>query len=104
MNALPKAIYDAKVVFRAEILDVEDGLKLGVKAPLGLVQNSYWRVVEEGEGEEKKLYLVETVNISCSRLLMGTVRAKCNENWKFIHGLFVEKLLEVTGKDTAATS
>lgn len=93
MVGVPKAICDASISFKAEMTDVEDGVKWLVRAPLGLVQQSHWRLTEEGEG----LVLIEDVHLACSRLLMGTVRGKCEENWVKIHGNFRAKLLETDG-------
>lgn len=90
MKGIPKAIYDAKVTYKAELTDVEDGIKWVIKAPLGFVQNSHWRLEQEGTD----LILIEDVHLSCSRLMMGTVRGKCEESWSGIHGKFVDTALE----------
>jgi hypothetical protein len=47
--------------------------------------------VEEGE-REMRLVLVEDVEIRCSRLLVGTAKGKCEENWKGVHKRWLENL------------
>jgi hypothetical protein len=96
MHTLPRGLWDTTVTFNAEITDIETGCEWVVRAPLGLVQTSKWTVEEaldtDGE-EENKLCLIEDVSIACSRLLIGTVKGKCEENWKGIHAKFVEHLI-----------
>jgi hypothetical protein len=99
MHTLPRGLWDTTVSFDAEITDVENGCEWVIHAPLGLLQTSVWTVVPalETDGDEKNtLCLVEDVVISCSRLLVGTVKGKCEENWKGVHGRFVEHLLAET--------
>lgn len=92
MRALPKGLWDSTVTFEAQMRDVEDGVEWVIKAPLGLVQRVWWRV-RRREGEEG-WELVEEAEIKGSRFLVGTVRAKCEENWRGVHGRFVERLEE----------
>lgn len=111
------------MTFEAHITNSEDGVHWVIKAPLGLVQTSTWRIVkssevgkgkgkadnvddgEEGEGEvegagetakkEKEEWtLVEDVEIRASRLLVGTVKSKCEQQWQGIHARFMGKLTE----------
>lgn len=53
----------------------------------------------EGEGEWS---LVEDVEIKASRLLTGTVRGKCEENWRGVHGRFVDHLGEGERREEGA--
>jgi hypothetical protein len=95
MHTLPRGLWDTTVSFNAEITDTDNGVEWVIKAPMGLVQTSNWAVVPalETDGtEENTLVLVEDVVISCSRLLVGTVKGKCEENWKGVHARFVEQL------------
>lgn len=100
MHTLPAHLWDTTVSFHAEITDIEKGVEWVIRAPLGLVQRSLWTVemasekdeeVEEGE-REKRLVLVEDVEIQCSRLLVGTAKGKCEENWKGVHKRWLENL------------
>lgn len=103
MHTLPRGLWDTSVSFSAEITDIDDGVEWTVRAPLGLVQKSVWTVEAAGEkdqGEEEEALdgrwvLVEDVNIHCSRLLVGTVKGKCEENWKGVHERWVQKLNEI---------
>jgi hypothetical protein len=92
MEALPRGLWDTTVKFKCEITDVEDGVKRIILAPMGLVQVSLWKLVEEEEG----LFLVEDVDITCSRLLMGTVKGKCEQGWRGIHAKFAERLAAIS--------
>jgi hypothetical protein len=95
MDALPRAIWDATVSFNAEITDISNGIEWVIKAPLGLVQTSVWTIepaLDTDGDADTKLCLVEDVVISCSRLLVGTVKSKCESNWSGIHAKFVQKL------------
>ncbi|KAF2463247.1 uncharacterized protein BDR25DRAFT_307854 [Lindgomyces ingoldianus] len=114
MHTLPKGLWDTTVTFESLITNTDEGVEWVIKAPLGLVQSTRWRIVrageeeEEGKGrvvnggqdedmvekEEKEDWcLVEDVEIKASRLLVGTVRGKCEENWRGIHGRFVGHLV-----------
>lgn len=93
MSGIPKAIYDAKVTYEADLTELVDGVKYVVRAPLGVVQVSSWRVVEEKE----VLVLLEDVEVRCTRLLMGTLKAKLEGNWRGIHEKIKNKMLEESG-------
>ena len=108
MHALPAHLWDTTVAFTAEITDRSDGVEWVVRAPLGLVQTSLWTVERAGEGEggeesagdgggaaEERWVLVEDVTIRCSRFLVGTVKAKCEENWKGTHQRWLAQLEKV---------
>ena len=98
MHALPAGLWDTKrCASRPRSPTREDGVEWVVRAPLGLVQTSLWIVERdetpaEGEAEGERWTLVEDVTIRCSRLLVGTVRAKCEENWKGTHERWVAQL------------
>jgi hypothetical protein len=97
MHTLPAGLWDTTVSFTAEITDLEDGLEWVVRAPLGLVQTNYWRIVDAEEQDKAKepatkLVVVEEVEIRASGLLVGTVRGKCESNWPGVHGRFLGHL------------
>ncbi|KAF2621266.1 hypothetical protein BU25DRAFT_463868 [Macroventuria anomochaeta] len=104
MHTLPAGLWDTTVTFEADITNTEDGIEWIIRAPLGLVQRTTWRVVKReslgkeedalvvnGEGEWS---LVEDVEIKANRMLVGTVKGKCEENWRGVHGRFVGHLGE----------
>ncbi|KAF1923997.1 uncharacterized protein M421DRAFT_425164 [Didymella exigua CBS 183.55] len=117
MHTLPKGLWDTTVTFEADITNTDNGIEWIIRAPLGLLQRTTWRVVKradlngeignvvgdevgewtdgEGEGEWS---LIEDVEIKASRLLTGTVRGKCEENWRGVHGRFVGHLGRVEVK------
>jgi hypothetical protein len=109
MHALPRGLWDSTVTFEIDMTNTENSLIMVVKAPLGLTQRSEWKLVraedlgkgkgkaedgdDEGEGKGKtEWYLVEEVEIRASRLLVGVVKGKCEENWRGTHGRWVEGL------------
>jgi hypothetical protein len=95
MNALPAGLWGTTVTFEAHMTDLEDGIEWVIKAPLGLIQRTTWRCwradtlgeEERGEGE---WCLVEDVEIRANRMLVGTVKGKCEANWKGAHARFLE--------------
>ncbi|KAL1600470.1 hypothetical protein SLS60_006856 [Paraconiothyrium brasiliense] len=113
MHALPKGLWDSTVTFESQITNTEDGVLWVIKAPLGLVQQTKWTIARSGDvgkgkekaaddgvsAEEKNEWsLVEEVEIKASRLLVGTVKGKCEENWRGIHSRFVGHLQGVAVK------
>jgi hypothetical protein len=110
MHALPKGLWDSTVTFESHITNLDDGVEWFVKAPLGLVQKTTWRLVRsedvgkgketvwEGEGKEGEWCLVEDAEIRASRLLVGTVKGKCESNWRGIHERFIGHLQGVPVK------
>jgi hypothetical protein len=99
MHALPAGLWDTTVKFSAEITDRDDGVEWVVRAPLGLVQTSLWTVERDAEADEERWTLIEDVTIRCSRLLVGTVRGKCEANWKGTHERWVAQLEKEREKD-----
>lgn len=102
MHALPKGLWDSTVTFEAEMTDTEEGILWIIKAPLGLVQRTTWRCLRTDTlaDEDRKLVdgvvsewsLVEDVEITANRLLVGTVKGKCEQNWPGSHGKFIQYL------------
>ncbi|KAF2497188.1 hypothetical protein BU16DRAFT_526213 [Lophium mytilinum] len=100
MHTLPRGLWDTTVSFTAEMTNIENGLEWVIKAPMGLVQTSFWRIVpaEERDKVEEpatELVIVEDVEIKASRLLVGTVKGKCESNYKGIHAKFLAHLKEL---------
>ncbi|KAF2274919.1 uncharacterized protein EI97DRAFT_421628 [Westerdykella ornata] len=114
MHTLPKGLWDTTVTFESLITNTSDGVEWVIKAPLGLSQTTTWRLVRNSElkggqdengnedggpGFREELdgwSLVEDVEIRGSRLLVGTVKGKCEENWKGIHARYVSQVTGVT--------
>lgn len=103
MNALPKGLWDTTVSFEAEMTDIDDGILWIIKAPLGLVQKTTWRALKTAslseediagvaEGDKGEWSLVEDVEIMANRMLVGTVKGKCEENWPGAHSKFLAHL------------
>lgn len=85
------------MTFESEITNLDDGAAWLIKAPLGLVQTTTWRVVraetladeERGAGE---WCLVEDMEIKGNRMVVGFVKTKCEEGWRRVHGRFLGHL------------
>lgn len=92
MNALPRGIWDSTVNFEAEITDIPKGVEWIIHAPLGIYQVTFW-TIEPAPESEGRFYFVEDVSITCSRLLVGTVKGKCIENHAGVHQKFVDLVL-----------
>ncbi|OTB02318.1 hypothetical protein M426DRAFT_13620, partial [Hypoxylon sp. CI-4A] len=108
----------SSVVSREEFVDFRDGLWVRIRSPLAVVMETRWSIREkkrnknknkeegegegEGEGREVELELVEEVDISCSKLLLGIVKGQVDNNWKGIHAKIIGRLVEdVKGKTEA---
>ncbi|KAF2125644.1 hypothetical protein P153DRAFT_359993 [Dothidotthia symphoricarpi CBS 119687] len=97
VHALPAGLWDSRVTFESEITDMDDGAEWLIKAPLGLVQKTTWRIIraetlaeeERGQGE---WCLVEDMEIKGNRMVVGFVKAKCEEGWRGVHGRFLAHL------------
>ncbi|KAI8936630.1 hypothetical protein NX059_007029 [Plenodomus lindquistii] len=109
MEALPAGLWGTTVSFTAEMTNVEDGVLWVVKAPLGLVQTTWWKLVKTEtldehdvkgvvERERGEWSLVEDVEIKANRMLTGTVKGKCEENWPGTHAKFVAHLKQGLAK------
>jgi len=95
MEALPKGLWDTTVKFTAAITDIPSGIEWRIRAPLGIEQTTFWTIEPNNPaiGEDSKcFYLVEEVEIYCSRFLVGIMRNKIEAGYKSIHIRFGEKL------------
>jgi hypothetical protein len=102
MQALPKGLWGTTVTFEAEMTNTEDGILWIIKAPLGLVQRTTWRCLRTAslatgdqlsvDGTMSEWSLVEDVEITANRMLVGTVKGKCEGNWPGTHAKFLQSL------------
>ena len=51
------------------------------------------------EGEEGEWSLVEDVEIKANRVIVGTVRGKCESNWRGVHGRFMAHVTETKDEE-----
>jgi hypothetical protein len=98
MDALPAGLWDTTVSFKAEITDIPTGVKWVIKAPLGLTQLTMW-TIEPAVAPETGFCLVEDIQITCSRLLVGTVKGKCEANYPGVHRKIIEKVGSIANKN-----
>ena len=49
MHTLPKGLWDTTVTFESQLTNTEDGVEWIIKAPLGLLQQTKWRIVSKDE-------------------------------------------------------
>ncbi|KAI1142891.1 hypothetical protein F5Y05DRAFT_366548 [Hypoxylon sp. FL0543] len=100
VDHVPNPVWSSSVVSKEEFVDFRDGLWVRIRSPLAVVMETKWTIRErsgaggEQEEEEGGLELVEDVDISCSKLLLGIVKAQVDDNWKGIHGKIVDRLVE----------
>jgi hypothetical protein len=90
VHALPAGLWDSDVVSRYEFINIERGVFVRIRSPLSVVMESVWEIREKSGPED--LELVEDIVISCSRLLMGTVKGTCESGWQGIHEKMVAYL------------
>lgn len=97
VHALPAGLWDSDVVSRYEFVDIATGVFVRIRSPLGVVMESVWEVREKGEGGAG-LELVEDIVITCSRLLIGTVKSTCDSGWQGIHLKMIAHLQNEDGR------
>lgn len=90
VHAIPAGIWDTNVVSTFEFTDVDTGLFVRVKSPMGIIIDTLWEV-KEGEGSQG-LELTENVTVTCSRFLVGAVKGQCESGWKQMHAKLLERL------------
>jgi len=88
VHAMPAGLWDTNVVSTYEFTNITDGVFVRIKSPMSISMDTVWLVKH---GEDGKLELTETLSISCSRLLMGLVKAEC-EGWVNIHAKMLSRL------------
>jgi hypothetical protein len=116
MQTLPKGLWGSTVTFEAQMTDTDDGVLWVVKAPLGLLQKTTWRLMKVNmlaendiksanvavEGDKGEWALVEDVNIEANRLILGVATGKCEASWRTAHGKFAKSLHEGEAKTAGA--
>lgn len=88
VHTLPAGLWDSKVISTYEFTDLERGVLVRIRSPMGIVMDTVWTIQSEGDG----LVLVEDITIRCSRLLIGVVKGTCEDGWGPIHEKMVGRL------------
>lgn len=124
LRTIPKGLWGSTVTFESFITNTEEGIEWVIKAPLGLSQQTTWKILrtadlekgkekaveegtesgESGTAEKSEWSLVEDVLISGSRFIVGTVKGKCEENWRGIHGRLLDHMKTPIATATATTT
>ena len=81
MASIPNGTY--------EFIDLEKGVFVRTRGPMGLVLETVWEIEETVDGGSN---IVENVTISCSRLMLGMIKSSCETGWKGVHGKMRERL------------
>ncbi|UZP32629.1 hypothetical protein NXS19_000445 [Fusarium pseudograminearum] len=89
VHTLPAGLWDSDVVSTYEFIDLERGVFVRTRGPMGLVLETVWEIEETTDGGSK---IVENVTISCSRLMLGMIKNSCEAGWKGVHGKMLERL------------
>ncbi|QPC66061.1 hypothetical protein HYE67_008292 [Fusarium culmorum] len=89
VHTLPAGLWDSDVVSTYEFINLERGVFVRTRGPMGLVLETVWEIEETTDGGSK---IVENVTISCSRLMLGMIKSSCETGWKGVHGKMLERL------------
>lgn len=81
LKDMPSFLNSNNVTFSSGFKNLDNGVQWTVHAPLGLTQESSWYVEEVVDGEKTGLCLVQDVETTCNRIMMGSVKSKCEESW-----------------------
>lgn len=99
VHTIPAGIWDSNVVSVYEFVDIESGVWVRIKSPLSVSMDTAWEIrpvpgtaADDAPAAQQRLEIFEDVNISCSRLLLGLVKAQCENNWQGIHSKMLERL------------
>ncbi|KAI1338632.1 hypothetical protein F5Y15DRAFT_416854 [Xylariaceae sp. FL0016] len=93
VDHVPNPVWSSNVVSKEEFVDFADGLWVRIRSPMGVVMETKWFVREKKEGGGG-LELVEDVDVSCTKLLLGIVKGQVENNWKGIHERIVKRMVE----------
>ena len=91
VHTLPAGLWDSNVLSTYEFLNLERGVFVRIRSPMGMLMESVWEITEAEDGG---LELVEDVVITCSRFLIGVIRSTCESGWEDIHAKHIAKLKE----------
>ncbi|KAF4453876.1 hypothetical protein F53441_3562 [Fusarium austroafricanum] len=91
IHTLPAGLWDSNVVSTYDFFDLEKGVFVRTRGPMGMVLETIWKINEVADGS---LEIVETVDISCSKLIIGMIKSSCESGWKGVHGKMLERLKE----------
>lgn len=91
IHTLPAGLWDSDVISSYEFFDLESGVFVRTRGPMGLVLETVWKIKESECGN---LEIVEQVSITCSRLIMGMIKSSCEAGWKGVHGKMLERIEE----------
>lgn len=89
IHTLPAGLWDSDVISSYEFFDLESGVFVRTRGPMGLVLETVWKIKESECGN---LEIVEQVSITCSRLIMGMIKSSCEAGWKGVHGKMLERI------------
>ncbi|KAI5867060.1 MED14-domain-containing protein [Durotheca rogersii] len=94
VDHVPNPVWSSSVVSKEEFVDLADGLWVRIRSPMAITMETRW-TIREGKGEGGGgLELVEDVEITCTKLLLGIVKSQVENNWKGIHKRIVDRLVE----------
>jgi hypothetical protein len=88
-DVVPNSVWKSHVESTYVLTDVAAGAMVKIHSPLGIMTDTLWEIKEREDG---RLELVENVLITCSRLLIGTVKAQTEKGWPNIHANILKRL------------
>ncbi|KAF4981071.1 hypothetical protein FZEAL_3047 [Fusarium zealandicum] len=89
MHTLPAGLWDSDVVSTVEFFDLDNGLFVRMRGPMGMLMETVWHIQQAEDGSCE---MVEDIVISCSRLMIGVVKSSCETGWKGVHSKMLERL------------
>lgn len=89
VHTLPAGLWDSDVVSTYEFIDLEKGVFVRTRGPMGLILETVWEIAETADGG---LEIIENVTISCSRLMLGMIKSSCEAGWRGVHGKMLKRL------------
>lgn len=85
-DELPNPVFSSTINSRLEYVNLEQGLWTRVNSPMGVSLETAW-TVKEGESGGGVLELHQDIVISCSKVLVGTVKGNIEANRGGVHKL-----------------
>jgi len=88
-DELPNPVFSSTINSRLEYVNLERGLWTRVNSPMGVSLETAW-IVKEGSGGALELH--QDIVISCSKVLIGTVKGNIEANRGGIHKLIKARI------------
>lgn len=111
VTMLPKAISSGgSISYRTAHTAIDDGIRWATQASIGMSQVATWTVEPAAKADlkgdsgpaEGRLVLVERIEVTASRLLMGTIKGRYETEWSKTHGRILTEAKRIQDAKTTA--